>query len=156
MAFVPVTDSDPKFESLKRTLLTATDVRLEVGLFQDKVPEILFYATVNEFGHPGKNIPERPAFRQWFDTHQHKYEELHAQAISELFFSRARYEARLEQLGQVMVEDLRNVIKTGSWEPNAESTLSDKKRRGTGTKPLLDTLNMLNSIEARLVRGADR
>ena len=53
----------------------------------------------------------------------------------------------LEDIGKQIVQYIRKSILQGSFAPLAQSTLMAKALKGSGTKSLIDTRTMLNSLE---------
>ena len=118
------------------------------------LPEI--HAAINEFGAPGANIPERPAFRTSFDANEAEYGDEMNTALGGMIDAAVvggRYadalRAALDKLGVKMQADIRFFIDAGPWEPNAPATV---RKKGFNW-PLVETRRLYNSIGYRVITG---
>ena len=55
-----------------------------------------------------------------------------------------------EDIGKQIVQYLKKSIEQGSWAELAESTIKAKERKGSGSKPLIDTRTLINSLEYKI------
>ena len=139
-------DVNKIFETL--SILERAEVR--VGWFgsEDEFGEYnAFKAEENEFGNPERNIPPRP----FIFNYQADAAKTFKNFLGTLDEPRKAKRA-LENLGEESRKAIRMGI-TSVYSPKLKpKTLRLRRERGnTSAKPLMDTLSMFNTVEAKLV-----
>jgi hypothetical protein len=104
---------------------------------------VLNIAAVHEFGAPKRNIPMRSFMRTALDENRNNIEHLMEVEYKQAALGRLTLEQAIGRVGEAMVNAIKNKIRQGPFEPLAESTIRAKK----SSKPLIDTAQMLNSIQ---------
>ena len=96
-----------KFLREARAAQAAMPKKVQIGYFGDSA----INALMNEFGIPGK-IPERPALRPAF---RQSLDAIRKELARMLIHSRTMSitEQQADQLGQIMADNLRSIIKAG-------------------------------------------
>lgn len=104
-------------------------------------------AYIQDNGSPAMNIPARPFLRPGIRAAGDKIAQRHKDAaIAALDGDQQRVEANLQAAGIEAVSSVKAKIRSGPFKALSKRTLAARKRRGvTRTKPLLDTLQMLNA-----------
>jgi len=102
-------------------------------------------AYIHNFGSPTQNIPARPHLEPGILDAEPKFMPyLKAAALEALKGSATGVERNLHAVGQIAVSGVQNKMQTGPFAPLDASTLAARRRRGrTGTKPLIDTAQLL-------------
>lgn len=122
----------------------------DTAKYDDGTP-VAYVAAQNEFGHPAKNIPSRPFFRNAIKANEQKWESAAGQLIASVIEGNLPKEQALEQLGQLMKGDIQESIIDGEFEPLKQSTLdarqSRKRTEGVSKKPLIDSGHMMRSVD---------
>ncbi len=119
---------------------------LVAGFFE---PEQATIATTLEYGtafsapsNKGATeviIPPRPFMQRTIDEHQAEWVEKTAKLAKKFHFNMQKV---FEAMGEVVTNDLRKVMQSGDFTPNAPATLKQKQ----GTIPLIDTGDLRDSI----------
>lgn len=120
---------------------------IEVGIFGESGSEILLRATVNEFGAPSVNIPERSFIRAGYDRYKSTFRQEMISIIPAVVQGRISAERVLDILGESFVTKIRQYLIELDTPPNAESTI----RKKGSSNPLIDTGQMRDSITYRVV-----
>jgi hypothetical protein len=144
-------DRDLGWDDFMVKLANMDGLRLEVGIFGQGKEEIVLYASANEFGAPKAEIPERPAWRAAFDENIDKYVVMFTAVAELVLYGQATWHQGLEEIGQMIVEDIRASIIAWNRPPNEDSTLDSKRRLGQGDNPLVASGAMLEAISYRIV-----
>jgi phage gpG-like protein len=106
---------------------------------------------IHEFGSPARNIPARPFLFPAVNKLKDKATEMLKEAAS-LYMDHKEGQAKavLESIGIMAMNAVKNNIVSGgdpTFAPLAPATLSARQARGhAGTKPLIETGQLLNSI----------
>jgi len=87
-------------------------------------------------------IPPRPAFRTAVDGNREQLKEFKAKVFEDIMLGRLTPKQGLDRIGLFMQGKIRESIRHGQWQPNAEST----KRAKHSSKPLIDTGQEINSV----------
>ena len=147
-------------ENLKRAinerfkkLQKATDGRVvRIGIKEGKTNkgvEIATYARENEFGVFSKGIPSRPFLRTTFKGEKANDMGKRAfKALQEAVLQNYDAEIALQEIADQGAIMVRKNIREGQWVPNKPSTLSRKR----GSKPLIDSGEMIKSVEGWVVK----
>lgn len=102
-------------------------------------------AAINEFGN--EKIPERAAFRTSFIKNRKKYKKALGKLGTKSFNAESTL-AGMRKLGREAKKDIQKSIVSGSWAPNAKSTMLAK---GGGkqliNRPLINTGQVLDSVD---------
>lgn len=103
---------------------------------------------IHDNGSPVAGIPPRPFLRPGIEDKKDQIAtQLGKAAGAALEGDASSASKSLEAAGIVAQNGVRNKINTGDFTPLAASTLRARKRRGrTGTRPLIDTGSLRNSI----------
>lgn len=134
---VDIRENTSTWEALLERLAELKESRVRVGFFDEEVAE---YAAYNEFGT--SEIPSRPFMRMATEEHAEEvasFMEEQAKAV----INGGDAMSAFNSIGEYQVEMVRQTIESGSFAPNAPSTIA---RKGSST-PLVDTGRMLDSIE---------
>lgn len=104
-------------------------------------------AYIHDNGSPAMNIPARPFLKPGIKAAGDKIAKRHADAaVAALDGDQQRVEANLQAAGIEAVSSVKQKIRSGPFQELSKRTLAARKRWGvTRTKPLLDTLQMLNA-----------
>lgn len=114
---------------------------LIVGFFDEKYPNgtrIGLVATANEYGVPEHNVPPRPFMRDTVITRKSKW----LKVVDEVLPETLDVDRTLSILGDVIADDVSNMITAYAIPPNAPSTI---KHKGFND-PLVDTGRMRDSV----------
>ena len=129
--------------------------KLEVGFFEsatypDGTP-VAYVAAIQEFGHAEGNIPSRPFFRNAVKAREGVWIQTMRKLVLAATEGRLTGEQALNQMGLMQAGDVKDSITDGQYAPLKQSTLdarqSRKRTPGVGTKPLIDTARMLQSVK---------
>lgn len=103
---------------------------------------------IHEFGSPARNIPPRPFLIPGANSIADKAEGMMAHAASlQMDGKPGDAQATLQALGQMAADAIRGKIVSGPFTPLKAATLAARVRRGNrGTKPLIDTTQMMKAI----------
>lgn len=104
--------------------------------------ELVTIGAVHEFGAPNRNIPERSFMRSAIDQNVDKITAVQKELFSRVVKGQS-VRLALGTLGSVVERLTKKQIRDGNFESLAESTEIRKK----STKPLIDTAQMINSIQ---------
>jgi hypothetical protein len=118
-------------------------------------------AAVHEYGAVIENgfgkgirivIPERSFIRSWAAEKREEIGRVCGALYNRVVSGELSADKALRELGQYGVAGIKKKIDEGPFVPLAESTL--RMRANGGTKPLIDTAVMRNSIRAEVRHGA--
>lgn len=120
---------------------------------------VAMVAAIQNFGAPSVGIPPRPFFSNMVATRSPSW----PQGIAtQLKATDNDVDATLEITGEVIRSQLQLEIRATNSPPLAESTLrrrgytggpyNPKDKKTFGAKPLIDTGNMINSVDKEIVR----
>lgn len=140
-----ITSDGRKFERMLKDL-EKLEVRIgfQAGdASEDDGTDICDVAAWNELGT--SRIPARPFIRQSVDNHEGEINAFLQSKKKELV-SGANAEQVLKQIGIFQKDLMQNEITTGSFIPNAPSTIRKKK----SSKPLIDTGRMRQSVNYQI------
>jgi len=111
------------------------------------------YGAYNEYGVPGKkkkwDIPPRPFIRGFVENESAGIKTKQEQIFNMVTAGKIEAKQAINLLGQFAQDGIKRYVKSGDFEPNAESTI---KRKGS-SRPLIDTGTLLNSIRYEVVEG---
>lgn len=112
-------------------------------------PSVVEVATFQEFGT--KTIPERAFLRLAMDENRGKLNVQIDKLFSSIVEGKMTVEQALKVLGLSMKKEIQSKIRRGPWTPNAPSTVRAKG----SSSPLIDSAQMLNSINFEVKEGGD-
>lgn len=114
----------------------------------DTPPSNALIGYVQEFGEPDLNIPARPFLHPGIEAAMPQIEpRLRAMGRAALEGDLAAIQQGYTAVGLIAQNAVRAQITDGDFAPLAEATLEARRRRGrTGTKPLIDTAQLRNSV----------
>lgn len=145
-------------ERLKKALQKIVDTKLAVkagipaGATTTDGKSIPEYAMYNEVGTA--HIPPRPFMRDTVNEKADNWKSFLESNVDYNNIERDKCVGVMGVLGEVMVADIKATIQKGDFEPNAESTIRAKERKGKTESghPLIDTGQMLESIISEVVK----
>lgn len=112
---------------------------LERATYPNGTP-VAMVAAVQNFGAPSRGIPPRPFFSNTVAAGRRKWGPQLSAALKAADFDAKK---ALGVMGEVIEGEIKNSIVNGSYVPLKPSTV----RRKGFDKPLIDTSNMLNSVD---------
>jgi hypothetical protein len=122
--------------------------------FQGKVDgkvNIAKYAWWQETGT--RNIPRRPFMSFTNKTRKGDFSLRTRKRLREVHRGRITTDALLSRMGRDTKFWIQTSIRAIRTPANADSTLRNKRRRGTGSNPLIDSGSMLRSIRSEARKG---
>ncbi|UGB46995.1 hypothetical protein LQ772_06805 [Frateuria edaphi] len=133
----------PQANTLRRNDDQTSITNAEIGYLQ-------------ETGSPAMNIPARPFLVPGVEAVQKQVtQQLEKGAHAALDGTQEQVDKAFHAAGLVAQNGVRHQINDGDFQPLAEATLAARRRRGrTGTKPLIDTGQLRNSI-TYVIRNKD-
>lgn len=144
---------DEWIEGIKRQFSGAQGVK--AGWFKGKkYPngfEVALNALVQEFGSVSRHIPPRPFISRTVAEHKEEW----AATFQSLIDRGLKQDQALKQIGELMRRHLIEMIRSGDFVPNADSTLRRKKKKnkkGGEPLPLNDTGLMAQSVHTELIK----
>ncbi len=115
----------------------------------ENMSEVARVAVWNEFGVPQKNIPARPAFRNFLDSSREKAVQFMAKLMGEVQSGNMKPDAVFAALGLWAQAGIRKSIRALREPENAKSTI----RRKHSSHPLIDNGQEINSVTFVTVKG---
>ena len=107
-------------------------------------------AFTQEFGSPARHIPPRPFLMPGIEKAHDKIKDALKEGLREIVKDGADTDKCLQKAGLIGQASVQNEIRTGSFEALKESTIKSRqaarKSGKAGTKPLIDTGQLLSSI----------
>lgn len=115
-------------------------------------------AYIHETGSPSRNIPERPFLVPGMtDIRDEIAKRMRTAAIAALRGRVEEVERQQNAIGLLCVSSVRRRLVQGPHAPLAPATLAARRRRGrTGTRPLVDTGQLLAAITYAIRRKSGR
>lgn len=146
-----------KFRNLRSRLEGMADKEVVVGVTRAKAARQdgeginnAELAAVHEFGTKDGRIPERSFIRSSMTENRNAYVAAHAESLRKVVRGEMAFDKSLDLLGLRAASDVQENIRSGDFEPLAQSTID---RKGS-SKPLIHTGNLRQSITHE-VRDAD-
>lgn len=155
MAKIPLDVLKDNLPKLLQALDTITKRSVYVGVPSDKDERQgpagennATLAYIHDHGAPAANVPARPFMRPGMKICQDRVSRVLGTAAKGAMGQESdSVEKGLHKAGLLAQNAIKKVINDGIDPPLAESTVAARKRRGrTGTKPLVDTGQLRNSI----------
>lgn len=121
---------------------------LKVGWFSnttypDGTP-VAYVASIHEYGNPARNLPARPFSAPTVDRKQSEWVNILIRALQrdkDMSLAEA-----MEIIGNISSSDVAQTIKDITSPPLAQSTVAQKEKRGSNSKPLIDSALLWQSI----------
>ena len=150
-------DTDMGMAVIRTQIAALSALAVKAGIIEGTTAKdgtnIAEYAAYNEYGVPGKkkkwDIPPRPFIRGWVENHAAEINAAHERFFKQVAEGKLSAEQAMNRLGQFAESGIRKYIKSGNFEPNADSTI---KRKGS-SRPLIETGAMRNSVRYKVVGG---
>ena len=117
---------------------------VKVGVMSGSYPDgtsVVDVAYWNEYGT--SKMPSRPFIRQTFEKNGSDIEQVSRTLLGGIITGIYNADGALRELGDWYEGVMKEVLRDGSYVPNAPSTLAQKN----GSKPLVDTGTLLQSIK---------
>jgi hypothetical protein len=149
MMSVSVDDIDHGWFAIKKELKKFRGSYTAIGFFGhggDPSEDIAARAGVNEYGSIKQKIPSRPFTRQTFDRNHKKINNQIVKEYNAILNKKQTSKKALIRLGLWYKALTQLTIRKGDFIDNKPATI--KRKRGS-SKPLIDTGQMVNSIEHR-------
>ena len=148
-------DRDRGYSRIRAQLKQAHNIRVTAGWQPDaKHPNFAGptaeLAAIHEYG--GGHVPARPMLRPVFDKNRERYRRLQRELWDDVFTGKKNINEALKELGEVMVEDIKDHIMTGPHLPLAPSTVARKGH----DQPLIETKTMHDQVSSKVERGRRR
>ena len=151
---VSITGGERMKEALQKIVNTKLAVKagIPAGATTTDGKSIPEYALYNEVGTA--HIPPRPFMRDTVNEKADTWKSFLESNVDYNNIERDKCVSVMGVLGEVMVADIKSTIQRGDFEPNAESTIRAKERKGKSEAghPLIDTGQMLESIISEVVK----
>lgn len=142
-----VIDIDRGWNRIRRELARMAKSFVKVGVLsnagtEDDGTTLVDVATVNEFGAPEKNIPERPFLRQSYDMNRTEVSKKKAALTDKILEGKKDTRRALDELGVWFTGKVKQTFTKGDFPPNAPATI---KRKGS-SRPLIHSGRLRASI----------
>ena len=111
-----------------------------------------FIATVNEFGAPRANVPERSFMRSTMDEQRAAFIKKTRKLLRQITKGRMDSNKALRLLGVAIRRAIKKKIVDLNSPPNAPSTIAAKG----SSNPLIDSGQMLRAVQYQVVEGRNR
>lgn len=147
------TSSLKKFADIEKQLNLLAQWKLVVQFNEDNVEangqKVELIAMWLEYGSEGFNVhyPARPFWRTAIDANMQRIMNRFIFNANQVAQGKMQARQCFEDIGKQIVQYIKKSIEQGSWADLAESTIKAKERKGSTTKPLIDTRTMVNSLE---------
>lgn len=147
------TSSLKKFADIEKQLNLLAQWKLVVQFNEDNVEangqKVELIAMWLEYGSEGFNVhyPARPFWRTAIDVNMQRIMNRFIFNANQVAQGKMQARQCFEDIGKQIVQYIKKSIEQGSWAELAESTIKAKERKVSGTKPLIDTRTMVNSLE---------
>ena len=111
-------------------------------------------AYIHEFG--SGNVPERSFLRSTWDSQKRTIDKT-IQVLAKINVKREDYrvEKLLESIGVFMVGKVKQTFRNNNWPPLEDPTRGGKNKSG-GATPLIDTGQLINSIDYKIIEGKEK
>ena len=147
------TSSLKKFADIEKQLNLLAQWKLVVQFNEDNVEangqKVELIAMWLEYGSEGFNVhyPARPFWRTAIDANMQRIMNRFIFNANQVAQGKMQARQCFEDIGKQIVQYIKKSIEQGSWAELTESTIKAKERKGSTTKPLIDTRTMVNSLE---------
>lgn len=143
-------------ESLSNIPSITMNVGVLAGATNEDTGELIAtYATANEYGT--STIPPRPAFRNTIAEKTGDWASQLASGVSNVAEDAGAVDKAFNQLGLVMVQDIRDSIGSNIAPENAPATIAAKKRKGRAdaSNTLIDSGSYQKAIDYEIIKGEE-
>jgi hypothetical protein len=149
-------DTDSGLNDIRKELASLGSYSVKAGIVEgagdvDGV-SIARYASWNEYGVPGKKkkwkIPSRPFIRGWLENRAADIKRTTEMLYKQVADGKMDALTAIGSLGEFAQAGIRKYIRTGAFKENADIT----KERKKSSKPLIDTMTMLNSVRYQVTK----
>lgn len=150
------TESLKKFADIEKQLNLLAKYKLVVQFNEDNTEnngqKVELIAMWLEYGKDGFNVhyPARPFWRTAIDSNLQKIMNRFIYNAKQVAQGKMDAKKCFEDIGKQIVQYIKKSIEQGSWAELAESTIKAKERKGSGSKPLIDTRTLINSLEYKI------
>lgn len=150
------TSSLNKFYAIEKQLNLLAKYKLVVQFNEDNTEtngqKVELIAMWLEYGNDSFNVhyPARPFWRTAIDSNIQKIMNRFIYNANQVAQGKMDAKKCFEDIGKQIVQYLKKSIEQGSWAELAESTIKAKERKGSGSKPLIDTRTLINSLEYKI------
>lgn len=140
------------WNKMKKNVNAGKDLELKTGFLEDAVygPENdnLPVAVVAQWNEDGVNGPSRPFLTVGFGGQLRKgmYKSYFVEGIVKIIEGGSTYKAEYSKLGEVFVEDIKDIIEKWDTPPNSPKTIDEKGR----DDPLVWTGFMHDSVDYKI------
>ena len=147
------TQSLQKFAQIEKQLNLLAKWKLVVQFNEDNTEangvKVELIAMWLEYGSESFNVhyPARPFWRSAIDSNIQRIMNRFKFNANQVALGKMEARKCFDDIGKQVVEYIKKSIEQGSYAPLAESTIKARQKKGSGTKPLIDTRTMLNSLE---------
>lgn len=147
------TSSLKKFADIEKQLNLLAQWKLVVQFNENNVEsngqKVELIAMWLEYGSEGFNVhyPARPFWRTAIDANMQRIMNRFIFNANQVAQGKMQARQCFEDIGKQIVQYIKKSIEQGSWADLAESTIKAKEKKGSATKPLIDTRTMVNSLE---------
>lgn len=124
-------------------VLSDLEAEVEVGWFSEENASKAYF---NEYGTV--DIPSRPFVRTTFDTNERQYLEMISDRVDAALDGQQPSASALVSVANQLRNDLIRSIQQWSSPPNKSSTVREKG----AANPLVDTGEMMRSIEVKVIK----
>lgn len=160
--YTAIQDKDLGLGDIRKNIAALATMAVKAGIVegsgqQDGV-NIAEYAARNEYGVKGPPvsehgagkwfIPPRPFIRGWTDNKAENIKATEEKIFKKVSDGAWDAEDALMRLGEFAQDGIKSYIRTGTFTPNADSTI---KRKGS-SKPLIDAGTMRNEVRYEVVK----
>jgi len=108
-------------------------ITIDIGFFEtDKYPggtPLSLVAAVHELGYPDKGIPSRPFMRTAYKDNKEDWNSLAGELFTQVAAGKMGWDNALNQIGLVIVGDIKQSITDNTFEPLAGPTIAARARR---------------------------
>ena len=108
-----------------------------------EISDIVRIASYHEFGAPRANIPERPFMRMSFDKYVTTLQDFKRKRVLEVARGKETALDAMKKVGEWFTAKTKMTIRDGGFKELKPRTIARKH----SSKPLIDTAQMLNSIQ---------
>jgi len=146
---VRVEDHDLGFKKIIANLKSWDGKEVAVGLFgegDDPETNLAYRGAIQEYGTKDGKIPSRPFTRQCFSKNLKTLKKVIGGAYGRMLDLKTRGPKALERIGEWYTGKVKEEITSGSFTPNAISTIAKKG----SSKPLIDTAEMRNRVASKV------
>jgi hypothetical protein len=162
--YTHIEDKDLGMTAILKNIAALSKKAIKAGIVKGTDGEVLEYAAWNEYGVRGPPysqhgdgkwfIPPRPFIRGWADNKAENIKRTQEKIFKKVTSGKWDADDAIMRLGEFAQDGIKSYIRTGTFTPNADSTIKRKTVRGKkGTTPLINTGTLRNSVRYEVVEG---